>query len=508
LSQTAPVRNASLTIDLPVAVAPADTQVQPPDDPKNHTTDGKTWRWTASNLTGGESFAVGLRFPPIVDVAPPSWQASSDLAEQQAAQASAQNSLFNLLAAGLAVLLAILGGIGSFVLWNIRGRDPVVAPIDFLPQPAGDASPGIAGALIDEQVDERDIVATLVDLGRRNVVRITEQHDDGFMGIGGSNDYKLELLAPDATLRPFERTLLTALFGSGLKQGETVELSSVKSRFASEMPQIRKEMYDELVERGWFTQSPEATRNAWRGFGQGIAIAAIVIGILAAGNVLGRVPLLVAPLAVVVIVGLVLRGLARSMPRKTAPGAEAAAKWQGFKRYLESIEKYEKLDQAKDIFDKYLPFAVAFGIEHSWVQKFASVQQPSPGWFDGVPAGGGWYGPGTYGPFGPFGRGRGPIILGEPWGAGGGSAGGGGGGGGAPSFPGLPDLQGSSDAAGRSLQSASSGLFGLFNTAASVFTAASRGGGGGGGGGWGGGGGFGGGGGGGGGSGGGGGGFH
>ncbi|HEU5430099.1 MAG TPA: DUF2207 domain-containing protein, partial [Thermomicrobiales bacterium] len=225
LSATAPVRHASLTINLPVAVDPANTQVQPPDEPKNHTTDGKTWRWTASNLSGGETFAVGLRFPPIVDVAPPSWQAASDRAEQQAAQASAQNSLFNLLAAGLAILLAIVGGIGSYVLWNIRGRDPVVAPIDFLPQPPGDAPPGIAGALIDEQVDERDIVATLIDLGRRNIVRITEQHTDGFMGIGGSNDYKLELLEPDATLRPFEQTLVTALFGARRSQGETVELS-------------------------------------------------------------------------------------------------------------------------------------------------------------------------------------------------------------------------------------------------------------------------------------------
>jgi hypothetical protein len=401
LSQTAPVRNASLTINLPVAVDPAQTQVQPPDDPKSHTTDGKTWHWTASNLSGGESFAVGLRFPPIVDVAPPSWQSASDQAEQQAAQQSAQNSLFNLLAAGLGIILAIAGGIGAYVLWTVRGKDPVVAPIDFLPQPPGDAPPGIAGALIDEQVDERDIVSTLVDLGRRNVVRITEQHTDGFMGIGGSNDYKLELLEPDATLRPFERSLVTALFGSRLAQGETVELSSVKGRFASAMPQIRKEMYDELVERGWFTQSPEVTRNAWRGAGRGIFIAAIIAVFVLAGNLISSVPLVVVPIAVVGIVGLVLLAMSRALPRKTAEGAEAAAKWQAFKRYLESIEKYEKLDQAKDIFDKFLPYAVAFGIEQSWVQKFASVQQPTPGWFDGVPSGGGWYGPGGYGSYGP-----------------------------------------------------------------------------------------------------------
>ena len=29
----------------------------------------------------------------------------------------------------------------------------------------------------------------------------------------------------------------------------------------------------------------------------------------------------------------------------------------------------EKVDESRDIFDKYLPFAVAFGLEDSWVSN-------------------------------------------------------------------------------------------------------------------------------------------
>ena len=48
------------------------------------------------------------------------------------------------------------------------------------------------------------------------------------------------------------------------------------------------------------------------------------------------------------------------MPRKTEAGAEAAAKWKAFRRYLDDIEKYENLNESREIFDRYLPFTVAF----------------------------------------------------------------------------------------------------------------------------------------------------
>ena len=170
------------------------------------------------------------------------------------------------------------------------------------------------------------------------------------------------------------------------------------------------------------------------------------------------------------------------MPRKTPAGAEAAAKWRAFRNYLASIERYEKLDEAQGIFDRYLPYAIAFGLESSWVDKFSRVPTASPGWYgdDVTPspgpfAGRGypgpWYGPygggtviipggGGYGPYAESGRarryGRGRRALGRR-----------------RSSWNMPDLQDFSDSAGRSLQASSGSLFDLFNSAGQAFSGGS-----------------------------------
>jgi hypothetical protein len=148
------------------------------------------------------------------------------------------------------------------------------------------------------------------------------------------------------------------------------------------------------------------------------------------------------------------------MPRKTPEGAEAAAKWNAFKRYLDDIEKYEKLDEAKGVFDKFLPFAVAFGLERSWVNKFAAVNAPMPEWY-GTP-----YPAGIPGQT-PYGRRRGgfgPIVV-IPGGMGGNRGGGGGGG-----NVDIPDIQDMSDSAAGGLQGMSDSLTGMFNTAGRIFS--------------------------------------
>jgi uncharacterized membrane protein YgcG len=174
-------------------------------------------------------------------------------------------------------------------------------------------------------------------------------------------------------------------------------------------------------------------------------------------------PLVLVPLFAAVVIGLILIAVGGAMPRKTQAGAEAAAKWLAFRRYLDEIEHYDNVENAKTIFNRYLPYAVAFGLERSWVNKFASVGAPAPT----------WYGP--YGDTGfPRGRttrsgryprsGRGPVII--PGGGTGGSDG---------DFD-MPDLQEMSDFSGHSLQGMSDGLFDLFNEAAKAFTSVNSGG--------------------------------
>ena len=74
------------------------------------------------------------------------------------------------------------------------------------------------------------------------------------------------------------------------------------------------------------------------------------------------------------------------MPAKTQKGAESAAQWEAFRNYLKNIDEYQDMAEAGDIFEKYLAYATAFGLERTWIRKFAAVSTtPVPGWYQPYP---------------------------------------------------------------------------------------------------------------------------
>lgn len=467
VTNVAPVQTATMTINVPTAITDLTKVVLSgpgSNTPAAHTADGKTWTWQATNLTAGQSLEVRLIFPPIVQASPPSWQARDDAQRQKDQQNSQRKALYNAIFLGIGLLALVGGGAGLYGLWYSRGRDPHTGVVaDFLPAPPDDLPPGAAGTLLDERADQSDVTATLVDLANRGVLKMEETQEPSVLGFGGGRDFQLTLLKDEPAVTDFERELLRSLFGSSLKPNQSVKLSGVRSRFTAATPKIKELLYAELVKRGYFPRSPEATRSSWRR--RGIILLGVVIALAVfAGSVISNT----APLAwflvgVLVIIALGIVYLSSAMPQKTGAGAEAAAKWRAFRKYLSDIEKYEHVAESHQIFDKYLPYAIAFGLEHSWVAKFASVGAATPRWYGPVLVGG----PFDVGPFsgrGPFGgRVGGPIFIPTEggWPSGGGQQGG--------VDVDVPSLQDMSDSAGRSLQQTSNSLLDLFNTAAKIF---------------------------------------
>ena len=140
------------------------------------------------------------------------------------------------------------------------------------------------------------------------------------------------------------------------------------------------------------------------------------------------------------------------MPLKTHKGSMAAARWVAFKRYLENIDKYTEVKEAQDQFDEYLPYAIAFGLEKSWVGKFAAIDVPVPGWYLMYPVGSVYYG-GDRG-----GRGKGSAVPEEI--------------GGSRTGGGRPSLDRAAGQAYGGLNAMSTGLFTMLNSASNVFVSA------------------------------------
>lgn len=461
---------AMVTVHLPADVAANQLQTASRGAAAQVTTpDARTVRFTAGAVPKGTGLEVKVGFPHgLVSAAPPPWQSRFDQTAAVQQRSAAYRNLFNLLLGAFGLLVLVGGGLVVYLLWYLRGRDYHVGLVaEYLREPPDSVGPGVAGTLLDEQADLQDVMATFVDLGRRGVLRISENTTPGVFGtsFGAGRDFTVEKLESNEPLTAFERTLLETLFPQGVTQ---VRLSEVKGRFTAALPRFQEQLYAEVVQRGYFPVSPEATRRRYRAFGTALLVLAVASWIGFSILLAGTASWQIVPALALFIVGLALRSVARVMPAKTELGATEAAKWQAFRRYLANLEKYDKVEDAKAIFERYLPYATAFGLDKSWIQKFAAVNAPAPTWYGG-------------------GGGGGPVVImgpgggyygGPRWGGGyvpGGNVDGGPGPVGGPGFPQggpgwqIPSLQDVSDRGGGGLQSLSDSLMGMLDSASSVF---------------------------------------
>jgi hypothetical protein len=466
VTDIAPIRSSTVTITLPEPVDPAQTVARP----EGVETDGETFTWTRSNLGNGDRFEVNLQFPPITAATKPAWQERADQIRQERLEAEGKSAVAGTLFLGAGLLLLVGGSLLLAGIWYVRGRDPEIGLVaDIIADPPDDLRPGAAGTLIDEETHPKDVIATVFDLARRGVIRVDEKQTEGFMGFGKQTRHTLTLLDHPETLQRYEHVLLDAIFGPNAEPGATVGMGEVQQSFAVREKTIHDGFYEELVQHGYFDASPEQTRQRSRMLGCiGPILAAVVIFLVLsfAGASSGFIVLPIIAAAVLYIIG---GKVATNMPRKTLKGAEAAAKWKAFKRYLEQIEQHENLEESKAIFDRFLPYATAFGLENSWIQKFSQTSTPMPEWFGGGPVIIG--GPGGYG-----GRRMGgggvwvfPTGGGSHWGGRDDGLGGTGGPGGGDGGGGIPGLQDMSDAAGGGLQSGSDSIFDMLGTASDIF---------------------------------------
>jgi hypothetical protein len=322
---------------------------------------GEVITYQATGISTGQAFEVRAQFPHgLLPIETPGWQRQEQRAD-----------VIGLAALAVALLILIGGPLLALLLWYMRGRDPelgIVVP-EYISEPPDTLPPAVVGALVDERADMQDIVSTLVDLARRGYLTMAEpkKNKHSFQRTNKSAD----------DLRPFERQFLTDIFG-GKKERS---LDSLRYKFASKLPKLRQLLYEELVSEGLAPRSPESVRNSYGCLGWALLAvgggAFFLLPAVATGAATA-----VCPALAIGVTAAAFLVVSRYMPVKTAKGTEAAARWRAFKAYLQNVEKYRNLEEATDIFEQYLGYATAFGLERSWIRKFASVSTtPMPTWY-------------------------------------------------------------------------------------------------------------------------------
>ncbi len=272
-----------------------------------------------------------------------------------------------------------------FLIWWFKGRDPnpglSVAPMY---EPPKDMRPAEVGTLIDDRIDPRDITSTLVDLAVRGYVKIEQTEDPGIFL--QHKDYIFHSLKDRnqwQELTPYERVMMENVFWGA----ENTRLSSLKNRFYTAIPLMKEDVFSALRRKGMYWLDPESAAG-WSFLG--IAISAAPFILAAAVGHLRLVDTLW--LAVVSIaVSLVIVWLfARQMTAKTMLGARTVVEILGFQEFMNRVDADRIKRMPPDTFEKYLPYAMALGVEHHWAQAFEGIVKEPPSWYVGPSYGGMW----------------------------------------------------------------------------------------------------------------------
>ncbi|MGH9745747.1 MAG: DUF2207 domain-containing protein [Candidatus Acidiferrales bacterium] len=268
-------------------------------------------------------------------------------------------------------------------LWWTRGRDPERGAIAVQYEPPDKLTPGECGTLVDNEAAMRDITATLVDLAVKGYLTIEQKDESHLLGLSHSKEYIFHLKRPSTEwgdVRPHELEMLSALFDDGSLT--SIKLSELQNHFYTHLPTIRTSIFDALMADGYYLHRPDTVRQAYIGAGFVIGILLFVFGGgLGVATGVAHLTWIIAG----VLTGAVICIFGWFMPARTLSGARTLEKVLGFEQFLGRVEsdRLERIVKTPEMFEKFLPYAMALHCEKKWVAAFAGIAMQPPQWYSG-----------------------------------------------------------------------------------------------------------------------------
>jgi uncharacterized membrane protein YgcG len=278
--------------------------------------------------------------------------------------------------AGLIVVLTALATGVTYLLfaWNRAGRDPEAGVVIPRYEPPKGFSPASIRYVNKMGYDKKAFTAALLNLAVKGLITIERSSDD----------YTLRRLAPrgePGQLAAGEKVLLEELFRRGSKlKLDDINHGPISRAITAHTAALKRDYY-----KKYFLTNATLLIPAWLILG----ISVILVVKLKLGTVL---------VAVSYVISLILLFVfAYLMKAPTPAGRRLMDKAEGFKLYLEVAEKDDlnlrnPPKKTPGLFESYLPFALALGVEQPWAEQFTEMferlqtqtgQDYRPGWYSG-----------------------------------------------------------------------------------------------------------------------------
>ncbi len=256
-----------------------------------------------------------------------------------------------------------------------QGRGTIVPEYD----PPQQLRPALAEVIVKESITAKTWSATIIDLAVRGYVTISEEKS------WFRKEYRINKAKEydnDETVRHYEKKFLSSLFADDADYFSTKEVK--KNRKDQESLFMNLQFVKTLI----IQETEDDTRGYEKPISKDVSgmvyFLALFFGLLAFFRIHNQT------LLFLIIFALCLASafsFARYQPRLNKRGQILREEWLGFKMYLQTAERYRMQNLTPEIFEKYLPYAIIFGVEKKWGKAFDSLNIPPPSWYVGSYAG-------------------------------------------------------------------------------------------------------------------------
>lgn len=259
-------------------------------------------------------------------------------------------------------LLTFLIPIAIFLLclslWRKYGRDPkinnTVVPEFEIPEKMSPMSLGMVYA--DGRLRSNFISATIVNLAVKKAIKIEEIPKKGMFS---SIDFKLINLGVEKELNPDEKELLSDLFG-GEKE---ILISDLKNEFYKNIPTLSSFVSSDLEKRRYLLAYSRTLQIVFIVFALAFMVSAFFVMFISGYLTLNMF-----------IAGVIILIFSFIIPKRPIEGAKFNLRVRGLKLYIETAEKYrQKFNEKENIFERFLPYAMMFGVTKLWIDKMKSI---------------------------------------------------------------------------------------------------------------------------------------
>jgi uncharacterized membrane protein YgcG len=276
--------------------------------------------------------------------------------------------------AALVLLLGLLAPLAWYSwAWNRAGRDPDKGVIIPLFEPPEGLSPAATRYVLDMSFDRHSFTAAIISLAVKGHLQI-EEHDDEYTLIREAGD-------PLVRLSPGEEAVLEHLLPH---TGDRIRMEQENHRdFQAARKALKQALKKEYLGRLFLLNGAYIAPPVL------MSVAAALVALLFDGGP----PVWIA----FGVLSLGLHALFLFLMRAPTPaGRRVMDRIEGFKMYLGTAER-DRLDLMRspeltpDVFESFLPYAYALGVENRWCNRFAREMPKEvrdeggyhPGWYRG-----------------------------------------------------------------------------------------------------------------------------